>query len=891
MHLVRHLELAENISIFNLKILPYWAGDTLSSSGRQRQGVFMNCRLFTFLALATCALAAVAEAPSTAPRPVAPEQIAAAQEQDDQALFIAIEQLIAQTEFLLQTVRAEARQHRSLPNHQEVTKYLDELLKTFSATKAATLQNPDLGKLIQLIEVCAAISERLETLVKSSFRDLSPLNMPAATRAQATPEALISKLEESLLASKGHADSISEELQYVGLDKFRRYLRKTSNFIKHHSPSSTYVWAGVGAAAVAAIILYRMDFDTDNNVGALTDPTATHHNKLKALTISAAKKIKHWVGAPAQYSYDTEGNKVTVREGKPGFVRTLDDGLKFVFGIHTHELYRYDILKATWKLFGVGPAAMLMYEKFKHRIDRTTSYLFGKKAEKSDFAVVKMVKAGFEEVVGNESAKNLLEPYIEYMTNPDKFKRADATPVGAIMITGDTRTGKTFLGEKAVGEMNQRRRAAGNFKEVAFVELKAGEVHAMQERFGSLGDCVRVLMTIHAPCVIFIDEIHLLNLHKDKDPKMLSEFLTMLSSLQNAPDGEPCLLIAATNRPELLDHALLQKGRFGTTIRLEYPNEIERAEFIVRKLRAAAINFDKEFLGQFVIKTQGLSFEQIDDIIKEQKRLALIWHTPVTVESLDLALNRAVYNIQENALPLTPNDELRVAVKIAAQLVAHHILEQEVHTNSLAAPHHRIITRATVMPILRKVTADKGKSDDWFAEQKTIKQYGGVFSYFEHEPTGIMSEVDIKREVMFLVAGAIGQEILFGSRTYLSDTPDLAMQEAFELCLKLAYRGKKPEQLSKKRLNECKEQAEVMLEDLEKEIKAKLVSEKDKIFALAHVLTEAKTLNEPMINELLTLINNEEFLPKILAAIKEKETASTASAASIPENAAAAVSA
>ena len=126
------------------------------------------------------------------------------------------------------------------------------------------------------------------------------------------------------------------------------------------------------------------------------------------------------------------------------------------------------------------------------------------------------------------------------------------------------------------------------------------------------------LATYQAPCILFIDEFDLLRLQRDGDSKLLAEFLTAMSGSLAKDEKSQVIIMVATNKPENLDFALRQHGRFGKLFWYDKPTFANRAEFFEKECIKRCMDASQVFNAQhFAQQTEGCSFGTLDIVFKK----------------------------------------------------------------------------------------------------------------------------------------------------------------------------------------------------------------------------------------------------------------------------------
>ena len=224
--------------------------------------------------------------------------------------------------------------------------------------------------------------------------------------------------------------------------------------------------------------------------------------------------------------------------------------------------------------------------------------------------VEKKTGVTFKDVAGEEEAKESLTELVDFLKNPDKYKKIGARlPKGALLV-GPPGTGKTLLAKAVAGEAKV---PFFSLSGSAFVEMYVG-VGASRVR-----DLFKQAQQM-APCIIFIDEIDAIGKSRDNQLGGNDEREQTLNQLLAEMDGfdtnKGLLLLAATNRPEILDPALLRPGRFDRRIIVERPDLKGRVE--VLKVHAKDVRMDETVdLEEIALATSGAVGSDLANMINE----------------------------------------------------------------------------------------------------------------------------------------------------------------------------------------------------------------------------------------------------------------------------------
>ena len=239
---------------------------------------------------------------------------------------------------------------------------------------------------------------------------------------------------------------------------------------------------------------------------------------------------------------------------------------------------------------------------------------FGK--SKAKLLTEKHGKVTFEDVAGIDEAKDELEEIIEFLKNPKKFQKLGGKIPKGVLLVGPPGTGKTLLARAVAGEANVPffTISGSDFVEM-FVGVGASRVRDMFEQGKK-----------NAPCIIFIDEIDAVGRHRgaglgggnDEREQTLNQLLVEMDGFET---NEGVILIAATNRPDVLDPALLRPGRFDRQVVVPNPDIIGREKILKVHMKNVSIakNVDPRIIAR---GTPGFSGADLANLVNEAALLA-----------------------------------------------------------------------------------------------------------------------------------------------------------------------------------------------------------------------------------------------------------------------------
>ncbi|HEX9155253.1 MAG TPA: ATP-dependent zinc metalloprotease FtsH, partial [Nitrospira sp.] len=344
---------------------------------------------------------------------------------------------------------------------------------------------------------------------------------------------------------------------------------------------------------------------------------------------------------------------------------------------------------------------------------------------KAKIYMEKDIKVTFADVAGVDEAKEELREVIEFLKTPDKFTKLGGKIPKGILLVGPPGTGKTLLARAVAGE-------AG----VTFFSISGSE---FVEMFVGVGAArVRDLFEqakLKAPCIIFIDELDALGKARGMGPMAHEEREQTLNQLLVEMDGfDPrigVILMAATNRPEILDPALLRAGRFDRHVLVDRPDKIGRLAILRVHAKQVALGPDAD-LENIAAMTPGFSGADLANIINEAALLAVRrGKDQVGIVELQEAVERVIAGLEKKN---------RVLNKMEKERVAYHETGHALVAMSL--PGSDQVQKISIIP--RGIAAL------------------GYTLQLPTEDRFLMTKSELENKVAVLLGGRIAEELIFG---------------------------------------------------------------------------------------------------------------------------------
>ena len=334
----------------------------------------------------------------------------------------------------------------------------------------------------------------------------------------------------------------------------------------------------------------------------------------------------------------------------------------------------------------------------------------------------------FSDVAGNEEAKEELEEVVEFLKEPEKFIQLGARiPKGVLMI-GPPGTGKTLMARAVAGE------AGVPFFHISGSEFVEMFVGVGASRVRDLFDNAKK----EAPAIIFIDEIDAVGRQRgaglggghDEREQTLNQILVEMDGFENDTN---IIMIAATNRPDILDPALMRPGRFDRKVTMDTPDIKGRLEILKVHARGKPLANDVD-LEAIARITPGFSGADLENLLNEAALLAARRNKrSISMSELTESMERVAIGPARKSRVMTPRDKETTAYHEAGHALLFHILEN-------TDPIHKI----TIVP--------RGRA-------------GGYVMPLPEEDRMFVSRDQFEDRITAAMGGRAAEELIFGQRT------------------------------------------------------------------------------------------------------------------------------
>lgn len=505
------------------------------------------------------------------------------------------------------------------------------------------------------------------------------------------------------------------------------------------------------------------------------------------------------------------------------------------------------LASAKWekKLFSMDNITDMMkfqaktwWQQGKTRCINFANYLSGDPSIKNGHSWLIDPRYTFDDIIGHEAFKNQLARYVEYVLDPEKFDRAGATPERGILFAGPPQTGKTMLAEATAGEILKRQMMNGNTDKFSFLVFTPAEINENGIDF------ILWLAEAQAPCIVFIDELDLYGLQRERNTKMLGEFLTAMSGAMNTEKSKRIILLGATNKPENLDQALLQHGRFGKILYFDYPCYEERRQFFNKKLKTdLGLTFADSFVEKLTRETENCTYNDLKAIVTTALDDAKVHNATITEQHLENALDEEVRNIVLQKTKLPESQKRILATHQAGHALATMLLNETEY-----------LTKVTIRSVTKKIQeqALNAEKRDVKEKNKDAIEFGGVFTSPKEDASVFATSEQIIMQCKILLAGHIAETIILGTRSSYHDND---YEKALEKAQELIFNGLDPKKLPKDVREQLSKEAYELIQKCEAEVFELLLNNQHEVAAIAELLQEKQTVSLADIESLLTQFN------------------------------------
>jgi len=451
-------------------------------------------------------------------------------------------------------------------------------------------------------------------------------------------------------------------------------------------------------------------------------------------------------------------------------------------------------------------------------------------------------KVCFADVAGQKDAKYELEEVVEFLKSPQKFTKMGARIPKGVLLVGMPGTGKTLMARSVAGEAGVAffHMSGSDFVEM-FVGVGASRVRDLFEQGRK-----------SAPCIIFIDELDAVGRTRgagyggghDEREQTLNQLLVEMDGF-DSKDG--VIILAATNRPDVLDPALLRPGRFDRQVIVAMPDIKEREDIL--KIHSAKIPLNKEIdLARIARATPGMSGADIANLVNEAALFAARKDkTEVQMTDFEEARDKVLMGVARSTLVISDKERRMTALHEAGHAILHYFLKN-------ADPLHKVTIiprgRALAMAVSLPEEDSYSRSKGWLEDRIAIC-YGGWIAeklFYNETTTGTKNDIQQATEMARNMVCEWGMADELGPVAYGQE------DEPIFLGKEIARHKDYSEDTAQKIDNAIRE-----ILDRARDAAQKIIeSRKNDLEKLADALLERETLIDDEVREIIGLPSKEE---------------------------------
>jgi cell division protease FtsH len=484
-------------------------------------------------------------------------------------------------------------------------------------------------------------------------------------------------------------------------------------------------------------------------------------------------------------------------------------GFEFIFWILPTLLILMLILFSMRSMRGGGPGGGMGI----FNIGKSRAQLFDETSQ---------LNVSFKDVAGLEGAKYEIEEIVDFLKNPQKYTvLGGKIPKGALLV-GPPGTGKTLLAKAVAGEAK-----------VPFFSLSGSD---FVEMFVGVGASrVRDLFKTakeKAPCIIFIDEIDAIgrargkNIMSGANDERESTLNQLLTEMDGFSSNTGVIILAATNRADVLDRALLRAGRFDRQIHVELPNLNERKGIFEVHVRKLKLNPDVD-LDFFAKQTPGFSGADIANVCNEAALIAARNNKKdVSKEEFLAAIDRIVGGLEKRGSIISPQEKKVIANHEAGHATVSWLLQYASPLVKVTiVPRGKSLGAAWYLPEERQITTFNQMFDEMTA---TLGGRAAEEVVFGEVSTGALNDLERVSKQAYAMVVYYGLNEKLGNISYYDSTGQAE------------YNFTKP--YSEKTAQEIDEEIHKLIERSYNKAKEILIANKEKHAQLAQLLLEREVI-------------------------------------------------
>jgi len=447
------------------------------------------------------------------------------------------------------------------------------------------------------------------------------------------------------------------------------------------------------------------------------------------------------------------------------------------------------------------------------------------------------VKITFNDVAGVEEAKEEVGELVEFLRDPGKFQKLGGKIPSGVLMVGAPGTGKTLLAKAIAGEANVPffTISGSDFVEM-FVGVGASRVRDMFEQAKK-----------HAPCIIFIDEIDAVGRHRgaglggghDEREQTLNQLLVEMDGFEG---NEGVIVIAATNRPDVLDPALLRPGRFDRQVVVPLPDIRGREQILKVHIRKVAA--DDNVKPSIIARgTPGFSGADLANLVNEAALFAARANKKlVEMEDLEKAKDKIMMGAERRSMVMSEEDKRNTAYHEAGHAIVGRLV-----------PSHDPVYKVTIIPRGRAlgVTMFLPEKDSYSQDKEQLESmisslFGGRIAEEltlgrDHVTTGASNDIERATQIARNMVTKWGLSEKLGPLTYSEDEGEIFLGRSVT----------KHKEVSDETAHLIDEEIRVFIDRNYARAEKLLKKNIDKLHLMADALMKYETIDADQINDIM----------------------------------------
>jgi cell division protease FtsH len=443
----------------------------------------------------------------------------------------------------------------------------------------------------------------------------------------------------------------------------------------------------------------------------------------------------------------------------------------------------------------------------------------------------------FSDVAGIDEAKEELQEIVEFLKNPQKFQQVGGRIPKGCLLVGPPGTGKTLLARAIAGEANVPffTISGSDFVEM-FVGVGASRVRDMFEQAKK-----------HAPCIVFIDEIDAVGRHRgaglgggnDEREQTLNQLLVEMDGFEA---NEGVILIAATNRPDVLDPALLRPGRFDRQVVVPNPDVVGREKILtvhMKKVRTGP-DIDPKIIAR---GTPGFSGADLANIVNEAALLAArAGKRMVTMSDFESAKDKVMMGAERRSMVMTEEEKRLTAYHEAGHAIVGFFspASDPIHKATII-PRGRALGMVMRLPLGDRISVSREKLKADIAVAMGGRVAEELIFGYEKVTAGAASDIEQATKIARYMVTQWGMSDRLGPVGYAENT-----QEVF-----LGHAITQSKNLSEATAQQIDSEIRRLIDEGYTTASSMLAEHKDRLDELASALLDHETLNGDEIGALM----------------------------------------